>query len=85
MIKMRINKNEKSECENCGVNWEYTSAMYDLMLVGSVHTICRQCSQELFQKLLKAECMQNAKIKSNEDIKRIQREKARIYKKENIN
>ena len=81
MIKMRINQNEESICEECGVHWNYTSCMYDIMLIDTKHTICSICADTLFSKLLKAQCMQNAKIKNQQDLKRINNENVRKYKK----
>lgn len=70
-IKMRINKNKESECEFCGEKWKNTPEMYDIMLINDCYTICKACSNELQMKLLKADCLFNGKLKSNEDLARI--------------
>lgn len=70
-IKMKINKNKKSICENCGEKWKDVPEMYDIMIFNEIHTICKLCNQELFTKILKADCLYNSKLKSNEDMTRI--------------
>lgn len=71
MIKMRINNNSTSVCEECSVSWKNTPEMYDLLLCGNKVTLCKKCLDNLFQKTLKASCAYNAKVKSQEDMQRI--------------
>lgn len=70
-IKMRVNVNRESRCENCNSPWKTTPEMYDVLIVNSKTTLCKKCSDELFNKLLKISCMYNAKVKSKEDMQRI--------------
>lgn len=70
-IKMRVNANKISSCTNCGTKWKDTKEMYDLMLCGTVFTLCYDCVGDLFHKTLSADCKYNAKIKSKEDEQRI--------------
>lgn len=72
-IKMRVNKKKDCECDFCGEKWKNVPEMYDMMLLDDMYTICKQCTQELFLKILKADCMYNSKLKSNEDIVRAKR------------
>lgn len=74
-MKMRVNKNPDAYCEECECLWKHTEEMYDLMLCGNVQTICKQCAEELFRKLLRKSCAYNAKVKSPEDMQRIQKAK----------
>lgn len=74
-IKMRVNNDTSSCCDECGVLWKNCAEMYDLFVFGEIHRICRQCSEKLFQKTLKASCSYNAKVKQKEDLKRAERER----------
>ena len=75
MIKMRVNNQASSVCGECKVSYKYTPEMYDLMICGVKHTLCKDCVDTLFQKTLKATCLYNGKLKSQEDMKRIRRNK----------
>lgn len=77
MIKMRVNGDSSSRCDECGATWRNTAEMYDLFIFGEVHTICHKCSETLFSKTLKASCMYNAKVKRKEDFERAERENRR--------
>lgn len=79
MIKMRVNKSKSSKCDECGTKYMSTLEMYDIMFIDTKHTICYDCSGKLFHKLLKADCLYNGRIKSNEDIAR----KNRYYENKN--
>lgn len=70
MIKMRVNKDKNVICEECGTKYFDTLEMYDIKLVTEVSTVCYDCAGTLFQKLLKANCMYNGRIKDKEDQKR---------------
>ena len=74
-IKMRINYDSDSVCENCGRSYKNTKEMYDMMFCGNKYTICFECVDELFQKTLSATCKYNGKVKSKEDLARIERSK----------
>lgn len=76
-IKMRVNNETSARCNECGVSWRNSSEMYDLFVFGEIHQICRQCSEKLFQKTLRAECAYNSKVKQKEDLNRAEREKLR--------
>ena len=51
-IKMRENKNKGSVCEECLVKWNETKVMYDLMLIKTKTTLCSDCTETLFKKIL---------------------------------
>lgn len=69
-IKMRINNDKNSICQNCGEKWKNVLEMYDIMIFDERHIICKSCNQELFTKILKADCLYNSKLKSSEDVAR---------------
>ena len=73
-IRMRVNTNSSSKCEQCGTSYKDTREMYDILLLGRKSTMCYSCSDELFKKLLKSRCMYNGKLKSPEDKRRLRRE-----------
>lgn len=75
MIKMRVNTNTNSACDECGTKYNDTLEMYDLVLCGTQYTLCKDCVEVLFRKTLRADCMYNAKLKRPEDLKRIRRSK----------
>lgn len=72
-IKMRVNNHKDSECDFCNEKWKNVPEMYDMMLLDDIYTICKRCTQELFMKILKADCLYNGKLKSAEDIARERR------------
>ena len=77
-IKMRINNDKESRCFNCRTEWRNTGEMYDFAIgykeKQKIIPLCRNCVEEIFNKTLKASTKFNAKVKSKEDMKRIQRE-----------
>lgn len=73
-VKMRENKNEKEFCSLCNVSWKNTRVMYDIKMNDEIFHLCYKCSDELFHKLLKANCAYNERIKTKEDVTRINRE-----------
>ena len=72
-IKMRVNMNNQSVCDECGKKYMNTKEMYDLRLCGELHTLCYDCVDTLFHKTLSAQCKYNNKLKSSEDLERIRR------------
>lgn len=70
-IKMRVNNNKESVCEECKTLWKNTPEMYDMLIVDNKVTLCKKCFEELFRKSLKISCMYNSRIKSNEDLRRV--------------
>lgn len=76
MPKMRVTKERESACCECGREWKNVSEMYDLKIGDNISTICRKCSNVLFQKLLKAACAYDGRVKTNEDMARIRRDNA---------
>lgn len=72
-FKMRVNVKTDSECEFCGAKWKNVEEMYDLKIGNEINTICRDCEQQLFLKLLTADCKYIGKLKSKEDIERSNR------------
>lgn len=69
-MKMRVNNHKDSVCDFCNEKWKDVPEMYDMMLMGNIYTICKACTQEMFMKILKADCLYNGKLKSAEDIAR---------------
>lgn len=73
-IRMRVNNNLKSKCENCRCEYKNTSEMYDLQICETKFVLCKMCIDELLHKTLKADCLFNGKTKSKEDLERIRRQ-----------
>ena len=79
-IKIRINHNQDSRCSICDAEWKNTAEMYDMKIGGKEpFTLCRMCMSEIFNATLKAECMYNGRVKSQDDIKRSNNEKQAKY------
>ena len=76
-IKMRVNTNNESTCDECSCMWKNTAEMYDLMLCGERFTLCKECIETLFNKTLKASCLYNGRLKSQDDLKRAERARLR--------
>lgn len=77
-IKMRLNNDKESCCFNCNASWKNTGVMYDIRIGYSkvrTLTLCRKCIETLNSKMLKAITIYNGKIKSQEDMTRIRRER----------
>lgn len=67
MIKMRVNNDKNSKCDECGRTWNNTKEMIDINIFNEIHCICFECNQILFQKTLRVECNYNSRVKSKED------------------
>lgn len=76
-IKMRVNNDKESSCEECKVLYKNTPEMYDMVLAGQKFTLCKECIETLLNKTLKASCMYNGKVKSQEDLRRAERARVR--------
>ena len=72
-IKMRVNNDKTSVCEQCEKKYMDVKEMYDIKIFDELHTICCNCVDDLFHKTLSAQCKYNARLKSNEDMERIRR------------
>lgn len=81
MIKMRVNGNKESECNECGCPYNCTAEMYDLVLCEEQFILCSDCIEKLFQKTLKASCKYNSKVKRPDDLKR--KERSAVWRKHN--
>lgn len=79
MIKMRVNADKGSICNECGTKYKDTLEMYDLVLCGKQFTLCKECVETLFHKTLKADCKYNAKLKSQEDLRKADKIRAKRY------
>lgn len=66
-IKMRVSKNDCS-CSSCGAKRKQSLEMFDICIGNMIFTLCDECSDELFRKTLKANCMVQGKVKSKEDM-----------------
>lgn len=75
-IKMRVNNNKETVCSNCGKKYNYTKEMYDVMIFGQVKHLCYGCVDMLFRKTLSAQIKYQSRVKSKEDIARINRSKS---------
>lgn len=78
-IKMREVKDKNSHCSVCKTNWSNTPVMFDIGFIcdnnSHIITLCKKCSDELFQKLLRSSCNYNSKVKDKVDMERIRRSK----------
>jgi len=70
-IRLRVNQKETSKCQECGCKWKSTKEMYDIMVCDSKFTLCYDCKNLLFHKLLKSDCNYNNRTKSQDDMLRI--------------
>lgn len=84
MIKMKHNKNQEAICDNCGNSHKEALEMYDIKIGDKVICLCDECNQALFYKCLKANCALNAKVKSKEEIAKINKRKIQKSKEEGI-
>lgn len=75
MVRMRVCTDTSSMCDECRTRWPNTREMYEIMLFGQKRRICKRCSDALFQKLLKASCMYDGKVKTKEDKERQRKER----------
>ena len=84
-IKIREVKDKNSHCLSCNTNWSNTPIMFDIGFISgsnsNIITLCKKCSDELFQKLLKSSCNYNAKVKDKVDMERIRRSKREFMPK----
>lgn len=76
MVKMRVNNNKESKCEECNTHWLYTPEMYDIHLCENTFTLCKKCTDTLFHKTLKASVLYDGRIKTKVDMKRIKNSKS---------
>lgn len=76
-IKMRVNENTLSICEECKTKYHNVEVMYDLFIVDTKFTLCHDCCDKVFRKILKAQCLWNGKIKDKQDMERINRVRMR--------
>lgn len=68
---MRVNYDTESVCDECGLKYGSTEVMHDLFLVDNCYTLCYDCIDKIFHKVLKAQCNWNAKTKDKADMQRI--------------
>lgn len=81
MIKMKYDKNQEAICDNCGNSHIEALEMYDIKIGDKVICLCDECNQALFYKCLKASCTLDAKVKSKEEILKINRRNIKRKKK----
>lgn len=74
-IKMRNNTKSSAICCECGESQDQVLNMFDLCIGGNIFTICDACNEKLFRKCLSAECMKNARVKSQKDMAIIRKRK----------
>lgn len=80
-IKMRVNYDTESVCENCGRKYIQTEVMHDVFIVDKSYVLCYDCIDVLFHKVLTAQCNWNGKTKDKNDMIRINNANARKYPK----
>ena len=73
-IKMRVSKND-CWCSSCGAKRKQSLEMFDICIGNMIFTLCDECNDELFRKTLKASCIVNGKLKTDEDMKIINNRK----------
>lgn len=66
-IRMRTCKN-KASCELCENNSNNSLEMFQFQIGDTIHTICDQCLDRIFQKSLSGVCHVSAKIKDKHDM-----------------
>lgn len=68
-IRMRVNKDPQSICKVCRTSREKSVEMFDIAFTDKhIITICDKCNNDLFKKVLKADCSVNAKLKTKKDL-----------------
>lgn len=76
-IKMRNNNDKNAFCCECGETQDQVLNMFDVCVGDNIFTICDACNEKLFYKSLKAECYKNGRVKSERDIKIINKRRSR--------
>lgn len=71
-IRMRTCKN-KASCELCENNTNNSLEMFQFQIGDTIHTICDQCLDRIFQKALSGVCHVSAKTKDKHDMAIIRR------------
>ena len=66
-IRMRTCKRE-ANCELCENNTHNSLEMFQFQIGDTIHTVCDQCLEQIFQKSLSGVCHVNAKTKNNHDM-----------------
>lgn len=80
-IKMRVNYDTNSVCQNCGRKYMSTEVMHDVYFVDKSYTLCYDCIDVIFQKILTAQCNWSSKVKDKSDMARINNANVRKYPK----
>lgn len=80
-IKMRTNKSDNPICKVCGHTRKNSLELFDIAFTPKhIITVCDACVDELFSKVLKANCQVNAKLKSQKDLAIIQNRRVKKNK-----
>lgn len=74
MIKMKVNKDNNSKCDECGCQWKNTKEMYTILICGKKINLCKKCTDIVFHKTLTASCKYNERLKDKVDMQRIRNE-----------
>lgn len=81
-IKMRLNKSDESVCKVCGNTRKTSLELFDIAFTDKhIITICDSCNEVLFNKTLKASCMIDSKLKSQDDLEVIRNRSEKSMKK----
>lgn len=86
-IKMRVETNKNAICCECKTKYANTKEMYEVYIVDTSFVLCAKCLDVIFSKCLKAQCNYNGRVKSQEDMKRIENSKVladRMEAKKNV-
>lgn len=79
-IKARIKKEygkERQVCSSCGNTGDRSVMMFDLKIGDSMLTVCDECANQLFDKMLKCVCAVNGKVKTPRDIGIVNKRRAK--------
>lgn len=66
-IRMRTCKRE-ADCELCENNINNSLEMFQFQIGDTIHTVCDQCLEQIFQKALSGVCHVNSKTKDKHDM-----------------
>lgn len=72
MIRMRVNNSNTAVCSSCGVRKPDIITIYDLCIGdkqnGCIVHLCAMCNDILFQKTLRANCIEHKRLKTRKEL-----------------
>ena len=81
-IKMRVRKDNKGVCKACECEANKALDMFDICIGDEIVTVCDECVNALFTKMLKATNYTNGRLKSQQDIAIINARHSKKFKLE---